>query len=151
MSNPNSRNQLFVLVRRLVAITSGVFWCQNIYLGHLLSPSLHRKVVCILAVSVMRVAADGPITIIKNLIQGNLAGIPVTHEVTVWDFDPEVAVKRRELFERAHGFRGERLIERMGLGIDGLHDIRLVQQQARDDGLLGGTIHHIKSGLNTLD
>lgn len=99
----------------------------------------------------MQVAADGPITIVKNLIQGNLAGIPIIHEITVWDFDPEVAVKRRELFERANGFRGERLIERMGLGIDGLHDIRLAQQQARDEGLLGGTIHHIKSGLNTLD
>lgn len=97
------------------------------------------------------VKADGPITIIKNLIQGNLAGVPVIHEITEWDFDPEVAIKRRELFERAHGFRGERLIERMGLGLDGKHDARLVQQQARDDGLLGGTIHHIKSGLNTVD
>lgn len=94
---------------------------------------------------------EGPITIITNLIQSNLAGVPIVHQITEWDFDPEVAIKRRELFERANGFRGERLIERMGLGIDGNHDERLAKQQARDDGLLGGTIHHIKHGLNTVD
>lgn len=112
---------------------------------------IQQKVLCILATSIICVNADGPITIIKNLIQGNLAGVPAIHEITEWDFDPEVAIKRRELFERSHGFRGERLIERMGLGLDGHHDARLAQQQARDDGLLGGTIHHIKSGPNTID
>lgn len=43
--------------------------------------------------------ADNPITIIRDLIQNNLAGAPVIHEITKWDFDPDVAVKRRELFQ----------------------------------------------------
>lgn len=99
----------------------------------------------------MNVYADGPVTIITNLIQNNLVGAPVVHEITQWDFDPEVAVKRRELFQQANGFRGEKLIERIGLGVDGLHNVRLAVQRERDDGLLGGTIHHIKHGLNTID
>lgn len=95
--------------------------------------------------------ADGPFEFLRSLIQDNLAGPPVIHRKTEWNFDPYVAVKRRELFQRANGFRGERLVERLGLGVDGQHDARLVQQRARDVGLLGGTIHHIKSGLNTID
>lgn len=94
---------------------------------------------------------EGPITIIRNLIQNNLVGAPVTHLKTEWDFDPDVALKRRELFQEANGFRGERLIERIGLGLDGRHNERQASQRARDAGLLGGTIHHIQYGLNTLD
>lgn len=126
---------------------------QNILIWVISCFSHSEKFVCIVAASIMCVTAtvEGPLTIIKNLIQGNLAGVPVIHEHTLWDFDPEVSLKRRELFEQTHGFRGERLIERMGLGLDGLHDTRLAEQRARDVGLLGGTIHHIKTGLNTLD
>lgn len=94
--------------------------------------------------------ADGPVAIVTNLIQNNLLGAPVVHEITKWDFDPEVAIKRREVFQHIYGFRGEKLIEKMGVGIDGHHNERLAQQRARDDGLLGGSIHHIKHGLNTL-
>lgn len=93
---------------------------------------------------------EGPVKIIQNLIQNNLLGAPVVHQITKWDFDPEVAIKRREVFQHVNGFRGEKLIERMGIGIDGNHNERLEKQRARDEGLLGGTIHHIKHGLNTL-
>lgn len=37
-----------------------------------------------------------------------------------------------------NGFRGEKLIERLGLGVDGYAADRLAQQQARDAGKLGG-------------
>lgn len=111
---------------------------------------------CVQTIIVLSFAAvseciEGPVEIIRNLIQNNLVGLPVIHQTSEWEFDPEVALKRRELFQSANGFRGEKLIERIGLGIDGHHNERLAQQQARDDGLLGGTIHHIKYGLNTPD
>lgn len=99
----------------------------------------------------MNQCLEGPVTIIRNLIQNNLVGAPVAHEITEWDFDPDVAVKRRELYEQANGYRGEKLIERIGLGFDGLHRERLAIQQERDIGLLGGTIHKIKHGDNTID
>lgn len=106
---------------------------------------------CVLATSVIVVNATGPIEILRTLIQDNLAGPTVIHQQTEWDFDPDVAVKRRELFEQVHGYRAEKLIERLGLGVDGNHDARLAEQQARDVGLLGGTIFKLKSGLNTID
>lgn len=96
-------------------------------------------------------ANNGPIEILQTLIQNNVVGPPVIHQITKWDFDPNDGVKRRELFQRVHGFRGEKLVERLGLGVDGHHAARLAQQQARDDGLLGGTIFQLKSGLNTID
>jgi hypothetical protein len=37
-----------------------------------------------------------------------------------------------------HGFRADKLIERLGLGIDGNHKERKVEQQIRDDGHLQG-------------
>lgn len=95
--------------------------------------------------------AAGPLDYLRSLIQNNIAGPPAIHQITEWNFDPDVAVKRRELFQQVHGFRGEKLIERLGLGVDGNHDARLAQQRARDDGLLGGTIFQFKSGLNTID
>uniref|UniRef100_A0A336M8W0 CSON012080 protein n=2 Tax=Culicoides sonorensis TaxID=179676 RepID=A0A336M8W0_CULSO len=75
---------------------------------------------------------------IKDVLQYNVAGIPLTHEKMEVEFDPEVSKKRRELYYELHGYRGEKLIERLGLGIDGNHKERLVQQQARDNGKLGG-------------
>lgn len=95
--------------------------------------------------------AAGPLDYLRSFIQNNIAGPPAIHQITEWNFDPDVAIKRRELFQQVHGFRGEKLIERLGLGVDGNHETRLVQQRARDDGLLGGTIFQFKSGLNTID
>lgn len=106
---------------------------------------------CVLAAAIGSASADGPVEIVRNLIQNNLLGAPIVHQVTHWDFDPDVALKRREVFQTVNGFRGEKLIERMGIGIDGKHNERLAEQRARDVGLLGGTIHHIKHGLNTPD
>lgn len=93
-------------------------------------------------------ATEDPISLVLRLIQNNLVGGPVVHEVTEWEFDPDVAVRRREIFQQVNGFRGEKLIERIGLGTDGLHNVRLAIQRERDEGLLGGTIHKIKSGDN---
>lgn len=97
------------------------------------------------------VSTEDPVTLILRLIQNNLLGGPVVHQVTEWDFDPEVAVRRREVFQDTNGFRGEKLIERIGLGVDGLHNERLAIQRERDQGLLGGTIHKIKQGVNTVE
>lgn len=113
---------------------------------------LFEKVLAAICISTLNVClADGPITLITSLIQNNLLGSPTVHQVTKWEFDPEVAIKRRETFQQTNGYRGEKLIERIGLGIDGLHHERLAIQRERDEGLLGGSIHHIKSGLNTID
>lgn len=106
---------------------------------------------CFLATSIICVHANGPFEFLRSLIQNNLAGPPVIHKRTEWNFDPDVGVQRGQLFQLANGYRGERLVERLGLGLDGQHDARLVQQRARDSGLLGGTIHQIKSDLNTID
>lgn len=96
-------------------------------------------------------ATEDPVSLVLRLIQNNLIGAPVVHQVTEWDFDPEVAVKRREIFQQVNGFRGEKLIERIGLGTDGLHNVRLAIQRERDEGLLGGTIHQIKHGINAVE
>lgn len=40
----------------------------------------------------------GVYSIIRELLQWNVAGIPVFHQRTDWDFDPEVSQKRREQF-----------------------------------------------------
>lgn len=84
------------------------------------------------------VATEDPVSLILRLIQNNLVGAPVVHQVTEWEFDPDVAIQRRELFQKVNGFRGEKLIERIGLGTDGLHKERLAIQRERDEGLLGG-------------
>lgn len=96
-------------------------------------------------------ATEDPVTLVLRLIQNNLLGSPVVHQVTEWDFDPDVAIRRREIFQDVNGFRGEKLIERVGLGVDGLHNERLAIQRERDEGLLGGTIHKIKHGINAVE
>lgn len=100
--------------------------------------------------AVISVYAAGPIESLQLLIQNNVIGPPAVHQITEWNFDPYVTVERRELFRREHGFRGEKLTERLGLGVDGNHEARLALQRARDEGLLGGTIIEFKSRLNTL-
>jgi hypothetical protein len=37
-------------------------------------------------------------SIVRELLQWNVAGIPAYHQVTEWDFDPDVSQKRREQF-----------------------------------------------------
>lgn len=97
------------------------------------------------------VSTEDPVSLILRLIQNNLIGAPVVHTVTEWEFDPDEALQRREVFQQVNGFRGEKLIERIGLGTDGLHNQRLAIQRDRDEGLLGGTIHKIKHGINVVE
>lgn len=106
-------------------------------------------IICI--ISLKSIAGEGPVQIITRLIQNNLVGSPVVHQVTEWEFDPDVALKRREIFQSVNGYRGEKLIERIGLGTDGLHNERLAIQRDRDEGLIGGTIYKIKSGINFVE
>ncbi|XP_063394659.1 uncharacterized protein LOC134679640 [Cydia fagiglandana] len=84
------------------------------------------------------VTAPDPIGPIRAFIQTNLIGLPVIHNRQTWDFDPDVALRRRRQFVELHGDKGERLIERLGLGIDGYEDERLLKQRLRDEGHLGG-------------
>ncbi|XP_055630106.1 uncharacterized protein LOC129770932 isoform X1 [Toxorhynchites rutilus septentrionalis] len=78
------------------------------------------------------------IRLFTELLQNNVAGIPLIHKTEEFDFDPEVSKKRRELYYEKHGYRGEKAIERLGLGIDGKHKERLEEQRKRDEGHLNG-------------
>ncbi|KPJ18488.1 hypothetical protein RR48_01648 [Papilio machaon] len=80
----------------------------------------------------------GDVGPIGSFIRTNLVGHPVIHEEQSWIFDPEVAVRRRKQFIELNGDKGEKLIERLGLGIDGYDEERLKIQRARDEGHLGG-------------
>lgn len=82
--------------------------------------------------------APDPIGPIRGFVQTNLVGLPVLHEQQYWSFDPDIALRRRKQFIELHGDKGARLIERLGLGIDGYGEERLVKQRARDEGHLGG-------------
>ncbi|KAJ8708817.1 hypothetical protein PYW08_010199 [Mythimna loreyi] len=82
--------------------------------------------------------AQNPTGPIAGFIRTNLIGHPVIHEKKSYIFDPDVALKRRKQFIALHGDKGEYLIERLGLGIDGRDEERLAQQRQRDEGHLGG-------------
>ncbi|KAI8127211.1 hypothetical protein FF38_13962 [Lucilia cuprina] len=76
--------------------------------------------------------------LITETLQNNVAGEPITHKRTEWDFDPEISQKRRSLFYETHGFRGAKFIERIGVGQDGHEEERRTEQQLRDIGRLNG-------------
>lgn len=82
--------------------------------------------------------APDPIGPLRGFIQTNIVGLPVLHKQQAWYFDPNVALRRRKQFIELNGDKGEKLIERLGLGIDGYAEERLVKQRARDEGHLGG-------------
>lgn len=67
-----------------------------------------------------------------GIIQKNVLGFPEFHKQQLWQFDPSVSARRAHEFYALHGFRSEKLIERIGLGIDGRQDERREQQIARD-------------------
>ncbi|XP_055687519.1 uncharacterized protein LOC129792472 [Lutzomyia longipalpis] len=69
---------------------------------------------------------------IRILIQDNVAGAPIIHQNQEFEFDPDVSMKRRQQFYELHGYKADKLIERLGLGIDGKAAERLVQQRFRD-------------------
>ncbi|CAL7939423.1 unnamed protein product [Xylocopa violacea] len=58
-----------------------------------------------------------PLSFITDLIQSNVAGAPVVHEHTEWNFDPEVGKQRRVRYEQENGRHGEHAIEKLGMGI----------------------------------
>jgi hypothetical protein len=78
------------------------------------------------------------VKVVKDLIQFNLAGHPVLHKESTWDFDPEVGARRSRQYQEINGRLGEKAIERLGLGIDGYDKERLIQQRIRDEGHLNG-------------
>ncbi|XP_037941580.1 uncharacterized protein LOC119674732 [Teleopsis dalmanni] len=86
--------------------------------------------------------------LITETLQNNVAGEPLTHVPSTWDFDPTISQKRRALYYETHGFRSAKFIERIGLGIDGHEDDRRVEQQVRDAGRLNGE-HNINFPPNT--
>ncbi|XP_060536243.1 uncharacterized protein LOC132708129 [Cylas formicarius] len=81
---------------------------------------------------------DAALTIVRDLVQFNLAGHPVLHKSMPWPFDPEIGIRRSRQYQELNGILGESHIERLGLGIDGYDRERLAAQRARDDGHLGG-------------
>ncbi|XP_036332324.1 uncharacterized protein LOC118743666 [Rhagoletis pomonella] len=78
------------------------------------------------------------VRLITETLQNNVAGEPITHVRTDWDFDPEISQKRRALFYETNGYRAAKFIERLGLGLDGQEEERRAEQQARDVGRLNG-------------
>ncbi|KAK2588237.1 hypothetical protein KPH14_004267 [Odynerus spinipes] len=57
------------------------------------------------------------VSFVRDLLQNNLAGLPVTHQRTEWNFDPETGKKRRSAYEKENGHRGEIAIAKLGMGI----------------------------------
>ncbi|XP_055855217.1 uncharacterized protein LOC129918617 [Episyrphus balteatus] len=76
--------------------------------------------------------------LITETLQNNIAGEPITHERTNWDFNPDISKARRGLFYEKHGFRASKFIESLGIGIDGREQERRQEQQIRDIGKLNG-------------
>lgn len=75
---------------------------------------------------------------IRDFVQINIAGVPALHTLTKWDFDPDISLKRRAFFEEVNGVKAEKLIERLGVGMDGKEYERREKQKIRDQGHLGG-------------
>lgn len=67
-----------------------------------------------------------------------MAGHPILHKESQWDFDPEIGKRRSRQYQELNGKMGEKAIERLGLGIDGYDQERLAHQRARDVGHLQG-------------
>ncbi|KAL3286266.1 hypothetical protein HHI36_000776 [Cryptolaemus montrouzieri] len=76
--------------------------------------------------------------IIKDVIQYNIAGIPILHKTIPFPFDPDAGSKRSIEYQAVNGRYGEKAIERLGLGTDGRQLERLEEQRRKDEGQLGG-------------
>ncbi|KOX70538.1 hypothetical protein WN51_02594 [Melipona quadrifasciata] len=61
---------------------------------------------------------------IHDLIQYNVAGIPLIHEQTQWDFNPEDGKQRRIRYEKENGRHGEIAIEKIGMGVGNKEPLR---------------------------
>lgn len=60
--------------------------------------TLIQLAVVLLIITQHRTNAQGPIAIVRSILQNNIVGAPVVHKVTEWDFDPEISQKRRAQF-----------------------------------------------------
>jgi hypothetical protein len=69
---------------------------------------------------------------IISLIQNNVLGSAVFHRQQSWPFDPAVSARRAPEFIALHGDKSDKLIERIGLGLDGRQQERRQQQLTRD-------------------
>lgn len=67
-----------------------------------------------------------------SLIQNNVLGSAEFHKQQSWPFDPAVSARRAPEFIALHGDKSEKLIERIGLGLDGRQMERRQQQLTRD-------------------
>ncbi|KAH8252829.1 hypothetical protein KR032_001994, partial [Drosophila birchii] len=94
--------------------------------------------VLILVLEVSQPAEGFIIRLITETLQNNVAGEPILHERTNWDFDPEAAKRARSLYYEKNGFRSSKFIERLGVGLDGRHEERRHEQGERDVGRLNG-------------
>lgn len=79
--------------------------------------------------SLVRAAPRG---ILYTLLRDNVAGAPVVHQKQDWAFDPDVGLRRRDEFQRMHGYRAYNLVAQAGLGEDGRMEERRQQQAYRD-------------------
>lgn len=87
------------------------------------------------AVSLQVVTLQAPAAVrggLVGLIQNNVLGSAQFHKQQAWPFDPDVSARRAPEFIALHGDKSEKLIERIGLGMDGRHDERREQQMIRD-------------------
>ncbi|XP_050422087.1 uncharacterized protein LOC126834308 [Adelges cooleyi] len=69
---------------------------------------------------------------IISLLQNNVLGAPLFHKQQSWPFDPDEASRRAPEFIALHGYKSDRLIERIGLGLDGRQEQRRQKQVERD-------------------
>ncbi|KAK9875385.1 hypothetical protein WA026_007780 [Henosepilachna vigintioctopunctata] len=92
------------------------------------------EIVCILSLA----TAGNCIGIIKDLLQFNVAGIPIVHKTYDFPFDPDAGPRKSRDYQEANGRFGAKAIERLGLGEDGREVERLAEQRQRDEGQLGG-------------
>lgn len=67
-----------------------------------------------------------------GIVQNNVLGSAEFHRQQSWPFDPDAGGRRAAEFIALHGDKSERLIERVGLGLDGRQDERREQQTVRD-------------------
>lgn len=69
---------------------------------------------------------------IISIFQNNVLGSAQFHRQQSWPFDPDVSARRTHEFVALHGDKSEKLIERIGLGLDGRQYERREQQAVRD-------------------
>ncbi|VVC42066.1 Hypothetical protein CINCED_3A012723 [Cinara cedri] len=67
-----------------------------------------------------------------SLIQNNALGRPDYYKTQSWPFDPDVSARRAPEFIALHGNKSEKLIERIGLGVNGRQYEHREQQLVRD-------------------